>query len=73
MGHLVVRMINPRTQTGIVIALSDHDTLFEYYHDYVADGWVQEILGYVHGENDDFDDIMAMERREIQAHAWMEN
>jgi hypothetical protein len=71
MGFLIVRLSpdgDPEAPNAFVIALSDTDTLHDYFREYLTDGWTQEILSYLPNDIDDWDITNALEKREMRAH-----
>jgi hypothetical protein len=75
MGFLIVRLSpdgDPESHRSFVIALSDTDTLHNYFTEYLVDGWTQEILSYLPSDIDDWDNTQALEKREARAHKMRE-
>jgi len=72
MGFLIVRLSPSDHNKPFVIALSDSDTLHDYFTEYLVDGWTQEILSYLPSDIDNWDYAHTLERREAQAHKMRE-
>ena len=71
MGFLIVR-VSCRSEefAPFIITLSDNDTLHDYFHEYLAQGWTQEILSYLPNDIDDWDISRTLEKREERAHQY---
>lgn len=72
MGFLVVRLSPSDHNKPFVIALSDSDTLHDYFREYLAEGWTQEILSYLPNDIDDWYVSRSIEKREMRAHGMKE-
>ena len=69
MGFLIVRISgHGEGFIPFVIALSDKDTLHDYFREYLVEGWTQEILSYLPSDIDNWDYAYTLEWREAQAH-----